>query len=1525
MTGRLSAAKQRLLSSRRGAGAAVPRRDQDVPVEATHQQRALWFLDRYLGAGANSAYNLYHALRLRGDLDVDVLRECLRQVVARHDALRTSFAESPDDRLLLRVAPVPDTFPLTVGPAGPDLTATVLAEASVPFDLASGPLFRAALFEASPREHVLLLVAHHTVFDGASLDLVTAELAASYAGRDVEPPPVDFADWAAYTHGPEHQAAIAARLDAAVARLSGAPPLLDLPTDRPRGPQLSTVGDTVSVGADAAALSELCRAEGVTMFTAVLAAYQLLLSRWSGQSDVCVGMPVAGRGRAELARVAGCFVATGVVRTTVDPGLTFRALLARVAAAVHAAREDADVPFEQVVARLRPDRATGHNPVFQVFLDVVADQGAPEWRGLTAEPVVLPVREAKFDLSLTVTGRGDGIVAELTHRTDLFDAATASRFLDQFVTLLDRLAARPDVPVADVCALSEAEIAQWRADGSGDLVPVPDVTLPQALAAAVADHAGEVAVRAGEDSLTYAELDRRATALAYRLVAAGAGPGATVAVAVPRSLDLAVALGAVLRAGAAYLPIDLDHPADRLRFVLDDARPACVLTTSTSVEVFAGVRVLAVDADPATAPRPLPDPQPLDPAYVIYTSGSTGRPKGVAVPHRGIVNRLRWMQHAYGLVPGERVLQKTPTTFDVSVWELFWPLVEGATLVFAPPGAHRDPLALARLVVRERITTMHFVPSMLGAFLEEPEAARAGDCLRRVVCSGEELPAATVARFAEVLPGVELHNLYGPTEASVDVTAWACGPEDATAPPPIGRPVWNTGARVLDDRLGPVPVGVAGELYLSGVQLALGYHRRPGLTAERFLPDPWGQPGSRMYRTGDLVRRRPDGALVFLGRADHQVKLHGQRIELGEIEQVLRDAPSVGAAVVVVRGDRPGMAQLVAYVTAAPGTTPDGPELIARMRAVLPAVMVPEQVVVLTEFPLTTSGKLDRKALPAPAAPLSSAKQRLLASRRTVVRDNRVELLCDLFAKLLGLDEVGPDDDFFRLGGDSIGSIRLVSQARRAGIGFSERTVFEQRTPRALAAAATEPVLEPGLASGADDGVGVVPLTPIMRWWLAGGGPVAGFHQSVLLDLPSGAGEPALVALLCALAARHDMLRARLSAEDGRTLVVPPAAEVDAASWLTRVGDLSPAEVPVADRLDPAHRMVSAFWFDRGPDRPGQLLLAVHHLAVDGVSWRILLDDVAAGWDDITAGRPVRLPAVPTSFRTWANRLVREAPGRLAESDVWRRALSAPEPPLGGRLDPATDTVGNAGELVREVEAGPLLSVVPDRFRAGVDHVLLCALALAVRSWRARRGTPSQVLRVMVEGHGRQDVGLDLSRTVGWFTVRHVAVLDLTATDTTAAALRAVKEQVRALPDGGLGYGLLRHLTDSPLATLAEPEVAFNYLGRFRSGGTGGLVALDGGTPAATPLTNALDVTAIAFDHAEGARLRTTFTWAPGVLDEASVRQLADLWAEALTTMAGLAHTADTPQVTASDVFVDMDQDELDTLRLELESDWGTR
>ncbi|MEU8928217.1 amino acid adenylation domain-containing protein, partial [Kitasatospora sp. NPDC048545] len=597
----------------------------------------------------------------------------------------------------------------------------------------------------------------------------------------------------------------------------------------------------------------------------------------------------------------------------------------------------------------------------------------------------------------------------------------------RFVRVLDGLLADPAQPVADAPILDPAERHRISVEWNDTAVDLPAATLPELFAAQAARTPDATALVFGDERLSYAELDARADRLARLLAARGVGPERTVALVLERSVEMVVALLATVKAGAAYLPVDPEYPTDRIAVVLADGNPALVLATRATADVAhaAGAEPLLLDTEETLAEQaernaPLTVAlRPEHPAYVIFTSGSTGRPKGVAVPHGGIVNRLAWMQHAYGLTAEDRVLQKTPFGFDVSVWEFFWPLLEGATLVLAKPGGHRDPAYLAELIRRERITVTHFVPSMLQAFVQEPAAAGCTD-LRGVMCSGEALPADLRDRFFAVLPQVPLHNLYGPTEASVDVTAWACTPADTGTSVPIGRPVWNTRVHVLDTALRPVTVGVAGELYLAGDQLARGYLGRPALTAERFVADPSGPAGTRMYRTGDLVRWNAEGALEYLGRTDDQVKLRGFRIELGEIETRLTAHPSVATAAVIVREDQPGDRRLVGYVVPARGAV-DTAELLAHLAGSLPDYMVPAALVVLDALPVTVNGKLDRRALPAPQFTQTTGR---------VAQSPQEQLLCGVYAEVLGLPSVGVDEDFFALGGHSLLATRLVSRVR---------------------------------------------------------------------------------------------------------------------------------------------------------------------------------------------------------------------------------------------------------------------------------------------------------------------------------------------------------------------------------------------------------------------------------------------------------------------------------------------------------------
>ncbi|MGW5162467.1 amino acid adenylation domain-containing protein [Nonomuraea wenchangensis] len=978
------------------------------------------------------------------------------------------------------------------------------------------------------------------------------------------------------------------------------------------------------------------------------------------------------------------------------------------------------------------------------------------------------------------------------------------------------------------------------------------MTRPLTLAGLVDEQAaatpGRPALRFRDRMLTYAELDAAASALAARLRERGAGPERVVAVALPRSAELVVALVAVLKTGAAYLPVDPEQPAERTASMLADAAPVVTLRE--------------VELEPGGRREPATPVDPRNPAYVIYTSGSTGRPKGVVVAHEAIVNRLRWMQAEYGLTAEDRVLQKTPAGFDVSVWEFFWPLIAGATLVVAEPGGHRDAAYLAGLIRRERVTTVHFVPSMLRAFLADPDAARCTG-LRRVICSGEELPAGLAAEFHAALPGCGLHNLYGPTEAAVDVTYWACRPGES-GPVPIGRPVWNTAVHVLDRDLRPA---AAGELYLAGVQLARGYLGRPGLTAGRFVPDPYGPPGSRMYRTGDLARRRPDGVVEYAGRADDQIKIRGFRVEPGEVEAVLNAHPDVRQAVVTAHEVRPGVTLLTGHVVPAEGAAVDPDALRAHTAARLPGPMVPAVFVPLASVPLTANGKLDRRALPPPAG---DGKAGAGGAGAGAAGESAEGLLTALVADVLRLPDVRPTDDFFALGGDSILALHLVGRARRAGLAITARQVLELGTARALAAAA----VPEGAAEPPEAALGDVPATPIMGWLRERGGDATAEHfaQSITLRLPPDVDRDRLNQALRALLDHHDLLRARLT---GTGLHVPPPGAAPAEGLLREVTDdalLPQALAAARAALAPRDGVMLRAVRHRAPTED-RLHLVAHHLVVDGVSWRILAEDLAQAY---AATTPLTRS---TSFRTWARAL--PALDRRAELPYWADTLAAEEP---WRLDPARDTAATAARLTVSAP----LDVTLDR--------VLAALALAVAGHRADHGLPGgREVLFDVEAHGREDLvaGADLSRTVGWFTAIWPVRLD-PGHGSGADALARVSARLREVPGKGVGYGLLRHLDQDAgprLARLTRPAICVNFLGRFpEEPGDWGMVLepesfLDLADPG-LPLAHVLTVDAFVAEGPDGARLESTWTWASRVLAEPAVRELSGRWLDALRATA---------------------------------------
>ncbi|MFE9749522.1 amino acid adenylation domain-containing protein [Saccharothrix saharensis] len=1016
-------------------------------VPLSFAQRRLWFVNRL--DERNPSYAVPVALRLRGEVDVPALRAALADVVDRHEALRTVFPEvggTPHQHVRHHV-----TAPFTLLDRAPgDLDAVLRRIVSTPFDLTSDLPLRTALVRSADDEHVLLLVLHHIAGDGWSMGPLLRDLATAYTARVAgdapgwTPLPVQYADYALWQRellGDEDDpdGPLAHRIAFWADALAGVPDELELPTDRPRPATSAQTGGRVPLVLDAAlhrAVLDLARRTRTTPFMVFQAALATLLTRVGAGVDVPIGTPVAGRTDEALDDLVGFFVNTLVLRTDTSGDPTFADLLARVRDTDLAAYDHQDVPFERLVERLNPPRSLTRHPLCQVLLTLQNTGDAHlALPGLEVEPVGVTSGTTAFDLSLGLreTRAGDGspagVEGALLYREDLFDAGTARSLADRLVRVLTSVTADPDVRLHDVDILGDERdtvLVAWNDTAR----TVPDTTLPALFTAQARRTPDAVALVAEGQTLTYAELDARVERLAAALHARGAARERVVAVLLPRSVDLVVALHAVHRAGAAYLPVDPGYPADRVAFMLADADPVLVLDADALRDL----------EDAPAVDVALPEVRGADPAYVIYTSGSTGRPKGVVVEHRAIVNRLRWMQDEYRLGADDRVLQKTPSSFDVSVWEFFWPLQVGAALVVARPEGHRDPAYLADVIRREGVTTAHFVPSMLDAFVAHlEESGERCPGLVRVVCSGEALPTALARRFAAV-SDAGLHNLYGPTEAAVDVTSHAVRGDETTATIPIGRPVWNTGVLVLDERLRPVPPGVPGELYLAGVQLARGYHARPGLTAQRFVASPF-TPGARVYRTGDVVRWCGEGVLEYLSRADDQVKIRGLRIEPDEIAAVLQDHPDVARAAVVAREHAPGDLRLVAYVVAG-DRVPEQSELRAHTASRLPEHMVPWAVVVLDDIPVGPSGKLDRKALPAPVvrsagrAPATPAEQ----------------VLATLFAEVLGVPEVGVDDGFFDLGGHSLLATRLVARiGAEFGVRLGVRAVFEATTVAAMA------------------------------------------------------------------------------------------------------------------------------------------------------------------------------------------------------------------------------------------------------------------------------------------------------------------------------------------------------------------------------------------------------------------------------------------------------------------------------------------
>ncbi|MEU3624601.1 non-ribosomal peptide synthetase [Amycolatopsis coloradensis] len=1374
--GRFAAA----LPDHRAETPQIPAVARDGALPLSFAQQRLWFLDEFEPGGAE--YLSPTALRLHGELDLGALNQALDALVARHESLRTTF-DAVDGRGVQYVHE-PYHVDLPVEHFDED---TLAREASRPFDLRTGPLLRARLFRRSSDEHVLLLALHHIITDGWSSGVLAAELDDCYTAfaRGEEPRlpalPVQYADFATWQReqldGPE----LTGQLDHWRERLTGLEPL-ELPTDRPRPAVRTVEGDWLGfdVPADVTSkLRELAKGQDGTLFMALVAACQVLLAGWTGQEDVAVGTVTAGRDRAELQRLIGFFVNTLTLRSTVDKQRSFRELLAQVREVVLDAFADQDVPFERVVDAVQPVRDPSRTPLFQAMVVLQNTGDRPGTGALVAGEEPLPAGSASFDLLVQFEQDGDGLNGAINYSTGLFDAETIERLIARLRTLLSTLAAEPDRAMATLPMLPSGELEQLR-DWNDTTRHVPAASLAELVEAQACRTPTASALLSDDGSLTFAELNARANRLARLLAERGARPEKIVAVRLPRSVPLVVTELAVAKTGAAFLPVDPGYPAERVEFMLRDADPVLVVDTELDASGFADTD-LGVPVDPA------------QPAYVIYTSGSTGRPKGVVVSHTGLASFSAAEIEHCEVRAGDRVLAFSSPSFDASILELCLSLPAGATLVVPPEG----PLLgapLADVLRRHRVTHALIPPVALATV---PEAQLPD--FRTVIVGGDTCPAAVVERWA---PGRRMINAYGPTEATV-VTSWS-EPLSPGGTPPIGTPIPNTEVHVLDTALRPVPIGTTGELFVAGAGLARGYLKRPGLTADRFVVNPFGAAGTRMYRTGDLVRWTASGALEFVGRVDEQVKVRGFRVELGEIETALRKHPSVRDAVVIAR-EIGGHKRLVAYVVG------EAADLRAYLGETLPDYLVPSIFVPLASVPTTPNGKVNRAALPAPDPSLTQGAG--YVEPRTETESS----LAKLWAEVLGVDRVGATDNFFDLGGDSILSIQVVHRARQAGLAMRSKDLFTHQTVAELATVVKE---ADTAIEDREVVVGDVPLTPIQHWFLASepANP-AHFNQSVLVELGGPVDEESLRQALDAVVAQHDALRLRFErTADGWTqynepveprsvLRAVPAADLDAEAENAQAD---------FDLARPPH--LRALLTDPAEGENPRLFLAAHHLVVDAVSWSILLEDLENAYRQIEAGEKADLGTKTTSFRDWAHRLREfvEAGELDGEHEHWARELP-------GRTIPRdrTDTPPAPPEVVSveidERDTDALLHLAPGAYRTRINDVLLTALAKALTRWTGQRS-----VAVELEGHGREEIldDVDLSRTVGWFTTLFPVGLTVDPAVGWRDLVKGVRKQLRALPGNGFGYGALRHFRFPDLRD-AAPEVAFNYLGQGDHAGEG--------------------------------------------------------------------------------------------------------
>ncbi|EPL10975.1 peptide synthase [Pseudomonas sp. CF150] len=1425
-------------AGQRNQQTAIAKVDRSQPVRLSYSQQRMWFL--WQMEPDSPAYNVGGMARLRGVLDVGRFEAALQALIMRHETLRTTFP-SVDGVACQKVSAQTnvrmdwqDFSALNEPQRQQRLQQLADVEAHTPFNLETGPLVRACLVKAGEQEHYLVLTLHHIVTEGWAMDIFARELSALYEAfideRDSPLPalPVQYLDYSVWQRQWMEAGERQRQLDYWTAQLGNEHPLLELPGDRPRPPVQSHRGELYRFDLSdelAARVRAFNAQHGLTLFMTMTATLAVLLYRYSGQTDLRIGAPVANRIRPESEGLIGAFLNTQVLRCQLTGQMRVSELFEQVRHTVIEGQSHQDLPFDHLVEALQPPRSAAYNPLFQVMCNVQRweFQQSRQLAGMTVEYLANDARATKFDLNLEVTDLDHRLGCCLTYSTDLFDEPRIARMAEHWRNLLEALVADPGQRLSELPLLSADEQRALQ-DSLG--VEKGEHRLDQCIHQLFSQQASQrpeaPALTFAGVTLSYAQLDERANRLAWMLRERGVGPQVRVGLALPRSLEMVIGLLAILKAGGAYVPLDPEYPLDRLHYMIEDSDIGLLLSDAALFEALGQLPSTVAcwcleDDSPVLANYPA-EALPLvslaqHQAYLIYTSGSTGKPKGVVVSHGEIAMHCQAVIERFDMRPDDCELHFYSINFDAATERLLVPLLCGARVVLRAQGQW-DAEEICALIRTHRINVLGFTPSYGSQLAQWLATQQQTLPVRMCITGGEALTGEHLQRIRAAFTPQLFFNAYGPTETVVMPLA-SLAPEqleEGAGSVPIGSIVGARVAYILDADLALVPQGASGELYIGGAGLAQGYHQRPGMTAERFVADPFAGKGGRLYRTGDLVRQRADGLVEYLGRIDHQVKIRGFRIELGEIETRLLEHDAVREAVVLAL-DAPSGKQLVAYLVSDAEHAALRDALKAHLKAQLPDYMVPAHLIVLQSMPLTANGKLDRRALPEPDP--EANRQAYVAPRSELEHS-----LAAIWCAVLNVEQVGLDDNFFELGGDSILSIQVVSRARQAGIHFSPRDLFQHQTVQSLAAVATRSELiiaEQGLLTGPSG------LTPIQHWFFDTDIPARQhWNQALVLKplqlLDAHRLEQALLAVL----EHHDALRLSFTPRDAQWHAEYLGVPEGGVLLQAQVRDMQACTALFTDTqrsLDLAQGPLLRALLVDGPQGQQRLLIAIHHLVVDGVSWRVLLEDLQNVYRQLSEGQPVSLAAKTSALRDWAARLQAYAHSESLreESSLWQALLAGPavtlpvQRPHGTLRNCDADTVSVRLDAERTRQ---LLQQAPSAYRTQVNDLLLTALARVLCRWSGQASA-----LIQLEGHGRETLfdDIDLTRSVGWFTSAYP--LRLTPQAEQGDSIKAIKEQLRGVPHKGLGYGVLRYLADDlckqSMAALPSAQITFNYLGQF--------------------------------------------------------------------------------------------------------------